>query len=287
MLFTVFTPTYNRAHTLPRLYKSLLNQTFKDFEWVVVDDGSEDDTEEVLKNFIEENRMPIVYKKQSNQGKHIAINQGMALAKGRYFLVIDSDDWLLPHALEKSCEMISKIDHQNDFAGFTFIRFSENTAYDPKKYGKKEWTQGAYQWEFSGEMSFVFKTEIVRQFPFPQFEGEKFCPESLVLRRILRKYQVLFTDCVLAHGDYLEDGLSQNYYQRLKKNPKAAMLSYKEKIGDAQSSGEKKLWAKNYWDIALSAQHIPWREKLSGISWFWTAKILGNKLLKKLLNNKK
>ena len=97
MLITVFTPTYNRAKLLPRLYKSLQEQTNKDFEWVIVDDGSTDNTKEVIDNIItqQENDFPIRYFYKENGGKHTAINQGAKEAKGELFFIADSDDVLL------------------------------------------------------------------------------------------------------------------------------------------------------------------------------------------------
>ncbi len=79
MRFTVFTPTFDRAHTLDRVYRSLCVQTFKEFEWVIVDDGSTDGTDDLVAGWQTENRFPISYEKQPNQGKHIAVNLGAIL----------------------------------------------------------------------------------------------------------------------------------------------------------------------------------------------------------------
>ena len=100
MLITVFTPTYNRAHLLQMLYDSLCKQTFNDFEWLIVDDGSKDDTESVVNTFIAEDRLDIRYIKQSNGGKHRAINRGVAEANGDLFFIVDSDDYLSNNGLE-------------------------------------------------------------------------------------------------------------------------------------------------------------------------------------------
>ena len=99
MMITVFTPTYNRGNLLKRLYDSLCNQSFKDFEWLIVDDGSKDDTETVIANFIAQQKLVINYLKQENGGKHRAINKGVKEAKGEYFFIADSDDRLPKEAL--------------------------------------------------------------------------------------------------------------------------------------------------------------------------------------------
>ena len=100
MRFTVFTPSYNRAHTLDRVYSSLCAQTFTDFEWVIVDDGSTDGTADLVASWRKEHPFPIIYEKQSNQGKHIAVNRGAQLARGELFLIADSDDAFPSNALQ-------------------------------------------------------------------------------------------------------------------------------------------------------------------------------------------
>lgn len=277
---TVFTPTYNRAHTLPRLYESLNDQTSNNFEWLVVDDGSSDNTEELVNHFIEEANFPIQYLKQKNQGKHIAINRGMNNANGDYFMVVDSDDYLLPKAIEVFDKLILKIVDKSDFAAITAIHFVDTICYNPENYGKKEWLlEEGYHWEHQGEMVYCFKTAVLRKFPFPQFEGEKFCPESLVFNRIKQKYKILATDHVIARGDYLAGGLSDNFGKLILKNPRAFMLSYAEKLGNVETRAGKKYYAKFYWNIALKAKNVSWLEKFRGIPLrhsigFWTARLL-------------
>ncbi len=268
MIFSVFTPTFNRAHTLPRLYESLKNQTSKNFEWIIVDDGSSDGTEQLIEKYNDEGLITIKYYRQPNQGKHIAINQGMKLAAGDFFLVVDSDDYLLVNCIETCSYLSLKIADKPEISGFTFIRFTDNVKYDISKYGKIEKTVKGdihYDWEFYGELIFCYKMNVAINFPFPQFPEEKFCPESLVHRRIARNFKILFTDHVLMGGAYLEDGLSAKYAMIMEKSPRAAMLSYKEKIWDAVSPEEKKKFAAFYWNIALKAKHISWTEKLRGI----------------------
>lgn len=172
-----------------------------------------------------------------------------------------------------------KIIDNNQIAGFTFIRFSEALKYDKNKYGKKEWISSGriqYEWEFPGEMTFCLKTKIHQQFYFPEFEGEKFCPESLIIRRVERRFDILATDKVLAFGDYLEDGLTKNYYQLLLKNPKASLLNIQERFQDQLSDEEKLSQAKTYWDIA-SKTNQPFIKRFFGINPFLILRILMNK----------
>ena len=172
-----------------------------------------------------------------------------------------------------------KIIDNKQIAGFTFIRFSEALKYNENKYGKKEWISSGriqYEWEFPGEMTFCLKTKIHQQFYFPEFEGEKFCSESLIIRRIERRYDILATDKVLSFGDYLDDGLTKNYYQLLLKNPKASLLNIKERFQDQLSDEEKLSLAKTYWDIA-SKSNQPFMKRFFGINPFLILRVLINK----------
>ena len=252
MQITIFTPTYNRAYILPRLFQSLKNQKATNFEWLIIDDGSSDDTEDVVKKFIAEADFNIRYYKQNNQGKHIALNLAALKAEGDWMITIDSDDFVADNCLDVCGNLIAEIETKNDFAGFTFIRSPENLNLNLKDYGQKKWTTNTgYNWKFSGEMNFVLKTKTLQKHPFPVIKSEKFCQESVQINNILRNYKILYTDHILSYGEYLEDGLSQNLYQRLLKNPQYAMLAFKTKLSVAKTDEEKKILAKNYWDIAL------------------------------------
>ncbi|ASW75059.1 glycosyltransferase [Chryseobacterium piperi] len=252
-LFTIFTPTYNRSILLDRLFKSLCNQTIRNFEWLIVDDGSTDDTEEVITNFTKSADFPIRYIKQKNQGKHIAINTGIKNAQGKWYLPIDSDDFLGGNALE-ICQNLALEAENKEFGGFTFIHAPEEMYGKDKINNTNKRVDSNYEWDFAGEMVYAFKMEIIRKYPFPVFENEKFCQESVQLIPIIKNYKILYTDHILAFGEYLEDGLSQNLYQRLLDNPNYAMLALKTKLIMAKSRDEKKMITKNYWDIALKTK---------------------------------
>ncbi len=113
-MITVFTPSYNRAHTLCRVYESLCSQTFKDFEWIIIDDGSSDNTKEVVDGYkANDNFFEITYVYQKNQGKHIATNNAVKLARGDFFITIDSDDGCKPEALERLTAMWNTIPEED------------------------------------------------------------------------------------------------------------------------------------------------------------------------------
>lgn len=284
-LISVFTPTYNRKHTLERLYNSLISQTSKDFEWIIVDDGSTDGTEELIASFLKKGVIKINYIKQINKGKHIAINYGLKNAEGNYFFVLDSDDYLLPNAIHEVEVLINKIDRDKSIAGFTFIRSGENIDINNiPQIGKEvisEDKKFSYQWGFTGEMTFCIKTEIHKEFLYPETEGEKFCPESLVFKRIAKKYKFLFYIKVLALGNYLPDGLTSKYWQLIMNSPKNSMLFYSELINYVDTFDKKYDAAQTYLKIALASKESKIRT-LSKINIFYTMIFFLEKLGKKL-----
>ena len=108
-LFTIFTPTYNRAHTIRRVFDSLCAQTLRDFEWLVIDDGSTDNTSELIAIWDEIANFPVRCVKQTHAGKHFAHNRALVEAKGQFFGILDSDDALVPDALEKLARLWDSI----------------------------------------------------------------------------------------------------------------------------------------------------------------------------------
>jgi len=282
MPITVFTPTYNRAYILPKLYQSLCAQTKKEFVWLVIDDGSTDNTKELIEEFKKVAPFEIKYIYQENQGKHIAINRALEEIKTDFFITLDSDDYFTPDAIESCKSLAAKIAADRQNAGFTFIRAAENQSFNMNDYGHLRWNKSEnYNWKITGEMMFVLRTNIAKKYLFPVFKNERFCQESVMLNQILHRYEIVFTDHILAFGDYLEDGLSQNLYHRLLSNPKYAMLAVKTKLQVVKSKEEKQQLAKNYWDIALKTGQ-PKLKAFADFPFYLNLITLKNLLLKKL-----
>lgn len=256
--FTVFTPTYNRAYIIHQLYDSLKAQSVKNFDWLIIDDGSTDDTEEIITSFINEDVIPITYIKQENQGKHIAINTSLQYIKGDYIITIDSDDYLLPQAIHNCNTIIKEINSSPMVAGFTFFNYLGKENLDYNLFGKiKSYDHNLIKFNIKGENSFVLRSDFAKQFKFPVFQNEKFCQEAYILVQIRDKYKILFTDFILARGEYLEDGLSQNIYKRLLNNPRYALETLKVKYNSSIfNSREKENFAINFWDITLKTKVI-------------------------------
>ncbi|WP_312090340.1 glycosyltransferase family 2 protein [Chryseobacterium sp.] len=231
MLFTIFTPAYNRGYIIENLYQSLLKQSFRDFEWLIVDDGSTDNTEALIQSFIAENKLNIRYFKQKNQGKHIAINSGLKEARGFYFFTVDSDDFLPNDSLEILQQESNNIKKGNN-AGLIGLKSYTNHQIIKRSFDGQQMECSSldftYKYGYNEEMAVCIKTSIAQQFPFPVIEGEKFCPESLVLNRISQNYTFYYFGRSIYTGDYLEDGLSAKYWENFKKSVNYALIYWSE-----------------------------------------------------------
>lgn len=199
-IFTVFTPTYNRAHTLERVYRSLAAQGFRDFEWLIVDDGSGDGTRELVAAWAPEAAFPIRYYFQENQGKHVAFARGVELAQGELFLTLDSDDACLPQALERLHAHWLAIApaERPGFAGVT-ARCQDQEGRPlgpplPKPILDLSALELRHRLRLAGELWGFTRTELLRQFPYPRVEGARFLPEDLVWSPIAARFRTRFVD---------------------------------------------------------------------------------------------
>lgn len=235
MLITVFTPTYNRAKTITRLYNSLVAQTFKDFEWLIVDDGSSDDTESIVENFIHENRIPIRYIRKENGGKHTAYNIGLEEARGDMFIDVDSDDWLEIESLSKISEKYTEIENDPGCAGIISLKSYGDGKTIGQPFLNTDIKLTLRELELSGqggERTIVFKTAIARKYPFPVIKGERFMPEGVVYDKF-RDYTFLIDNRSITTCEYQEDGLSSNPKSLILKIPGGYSLYYRHRIDEA------------------------------------------------------
>ena len=198
MKFTVCTATFNRAHTLHRVFNSLKAQTFQDFEWLVIDDGSSDETETLIAQWRSDASFQIRYKYQHNQGKHIAINLGIKLARGDLFLIADSDDAFLPTALEVFNEAWLAIPKtlRNDFMGVTGLCVTDDGRIVGDRFPEDildtTSLEVSYRHRVGGEKWGFCRTDIMRQFPSPSINGLPFFSESVIWHAIGRRYVTRF-----------------------------------------------------------------------------------------------
>ena len=253
MLITIFTPTYNRAKLLPRLHRSLQEQTNKDFEWVIVDDGSTDNTKEVIDNIItqQENDFPIRYFYKENGGKHTAINQGAKEAKGELFFIADSDDVLLPNSLEIVYQQYSKIKENKDFGGICGLDCYANGKIIGTGLNKEFIDSNSIEirnsYRVTGDLKEVFYTTVIKEFPFPEIANERFVPEVLVWNRIAQKYKLRYINQPIYQVEYQEGGLTSKIIEIRMKSPIATTICYGEMLDLHIPIKDRIKAAINYW----------------------------------------
>lgn len=230
---TVFTPTYNRAYIIEDLYQSLQRQNFTDFEWLVVDDGSSDNTEELFESLARENNpFPIRYYKQENGGKCRAINRGLELARGELFFTVDSDDYLTDDALEKVVQWEAELPKDQNFCGFVGNRGTtpEETPNRLFPGGYLDGTALDRYDQVDGERAFVFYTDIHRQYPYPEFPGEKFLTEAVTWDKMAYEgYKMRFYNDIIWIWEYKPDGLTKAGYKVFLDNPRGTALFFRQK----------------------------------------------------------
>lgn len=226
---TIFTPAYNRRELIERLYQSLLLQTQKNFEWLVVDDGSTDDTESFFTELqATEQPFPVRYIKQQNGGKHRAINKGISIAKGELFFIVDSDDTLLPQAVEKIYLWEATLDNTHKWAGFSGLKgFSKNKVVgqqNPSLSYVDAKNSERRKFHLEGDKAEVYFTEVLRKHPFPEIPGEKFISEEIVWNAIARDgYYLRWFNEIIYICDYLDGGLTKDNSKE-RNNPKGCLL---------------------------------------------------------------
>lgn len=206
MMFSVCTPTYNRRDCLNRVYESLQRQTCRDFEWIVIDDGSTDGTEELVRDYAAKADFPVVYRYKENGGKHTAVNMAVQIAGGEFIVIADSDDEFKENALEEMLKAWNDIpiEERDGFRGVTC------RCYDPEngdKIGENfpeavmDITEldAKFKYRFRYEMWGMIRREVMLKYPFPEkFEQKlRFYPESIIWEKMAREYKTHYIDVAL------------------------------------------------------------------------------------------
>jgi Glycosyltransferases involved in cell wall biogenesis len=232
MKFTVFTPTFNRKELLEKLYKSLQKQTFKDFEWLIVDDGSTDGTKEKVEEFLSEKKLEIKYYFKENGGKQRAYNFATEKANGELFICLDSDDEYVENGLEIILKYWKKYEKNSDIAGMGYLSTYPNREIIGSSFPEKEMISTQFEiynkYGVKGDKGLMFRTEIIKKYKFPVFEDEKFITEAVVYNRICEKYKMVYVNEKIEIKEYQEDGLTAKYNNLLLKNPKGQALYHNE-----------------------------------------------------------
>lgn len=276
---TVFTPTYNRAYIIKNVYNSLVRQTYKDFEWLVIDDGSVDNTSELIQEFIDDNKIEIYYWKKENGGQHTALNIAIEKARGKLLMIVDSDDYLTDNALERIVYWNNTIKEEKGFAGVSGLRiypngksigtwklkdnFVDATNFEREKLG------------LMGDKAEAYYTDVLREYyPIPVFEGENDVEKAVLWNRIAYSgLKVRWFNEGIYICEYLEDGMTRNIQANYLKNFQG-FTCWKKELIDMQKSYLRVIaQTAAYTDIA--------REK--GLSIRDMAKVLDRKCITVLL----
>ena len=251
---TIFTPAYNRAYTLHLGYEALLRQTCQDFEWLIIDDGSTDNTRELVESWIAENKIPIRYHYQENQGMHGAHNTAYKLITTELNTCIDSDDYMPDNAVEKivnfwkeygSDKVAGIVGLDADFNGKLIgTSFEDNNL--PIRLSR------FYSHGGKGDKKLVYRTDIIAQYPeYPIFKGEKYVSLGYKYELIEQDYPVLSLNEVLVNVEYRPDGSSMNMFRQYIKNPQGFAFIRKSSMQLAPTAKRRFMEAIHYVSSSL------------------------------------
>ena len=241
---TILTPSYNRAHTLPALYESLLKQDTDVFEWLIVDDGSTDATRKLVEGWQGEGKISIRYLHKQNGGKHTALNEGIRLIESELTFIVDSDDWLPENAVEIILQYHEKYREMEGLCGYSFLRFYPDGKVNDAFYPQDEWIDtyinARINAGIAGDKAEVFFTDVLRQYPFPVYEGEKFVPEDLIWVQMSGPYKMVHINRCVYISDYLEGGLTCSGKRMKIHSPKAMTERARLYLNDASVNKKMK-----------------------------------------------
>ena len=230
---TVFTPTFNRAYLLPRLYESLCRQSSQDFIWLVIDDGSTDNTKELIEKWQIENKIEIQYHYKENGGMHTGHNAAYRLIKTELNVCIDSDDFMPDDAIEKIMKEWDNIADKSNIAGIIGLDADKNGEIIGTKI-PENLTKGSLmdlynKYKVKGDKKLVLRTDIVREYPeYPEYEGEKLVPLGILYMMMGKDYDFVYKNEVYCIVEYQEEGSSHTIFKQYKQSPRG--FAYARKI---------------------------------------------------------
>lgn len=238
----ILTATYNRAYILPQLYKSLVQQTNKNFVWFIVDDGSTDETKNIVDKMIKDSLIEIHYVYQSNGGKARALNNAFSQKQDvKVFAVVDSDDYLLPSAVDTIYKYLNKYEKNKEIGGFYFF-YNNLKGEVLKPSGKlivkdKIMTRYEYNNKYRyNDGCICYLNRTVKKYKYPEFKNEKYIGPTVLQMMMAEKYKIVFSPKAIGVADYLKDGLTKSGRKLRLKNPKGMifysklMMSKKSKL---------------------------------------------------------
>lgn len=250
---TILTPSYNRAALLPRLYESLKKQSCKQFEWLLVDDGSHDETGRLAADWQAENRIAFRYVRQENGGKHTALNAGIASVETKLVFIVDSDDWLPENAVETILRYHERYKEREGICGYSFLRFypdgQVNEAFFPVNEKVDTYVNVRINGHIGGDKAEVFFADILKRYPFPVFGTEKFLPEDLVWVKLSGPYKMVHINECVYISEYLEGGLTKSGRKMKLHSPRGMMARSFAYLQDETVDGRTKLKMALLYDV--------------------------------------
>lgn len=225
MILTIFTPTYNRRQTLVRLYISLCKQTCKDFEWLVIDDGSTDNTSSLVDNWKLENKISIQYVFKENGGLHTGYNKAIELINTELCMCVDSDDWLPDDAVEKTVSFWNKY-KTDKVAGILGLDFTKDGkplgGYLPDYVREMKFIELGYKYHHHGDVKMVHRTELLKAVaPMPSFENEKYFNPIYLFHKVDMDYPLLVLNDNLCFVEYQSDGMTNSIFKQYVDSPRS------------------------------------------------------------------
>ncbi|MEK4262245.1 MULTISPECIES: glycosyltransferase family A protein [Paenibacillus] len=245
--FIVVTPTYNRAYTLDKCYESLKRQTYKSFIWMIVDDGSTDNTEKLVEQWISEKKIEIRYFRKKNGGKASALNFSLDRVNTKtsdYIVCLDSDDTFADNALEIAENQLSQIKKKSKYCGMVALRTSPNGEVlggkqIPDRIKETTLSEICNELNIRSELICFYKTEVICQYRFPEIDGEKFISPAYIQYEVSKTYKYIVSQNVICYCEYLSDGLTKNKREVIKNNPRGYTLVKRQSFEQAKNFKSK------------------------------------------------
>lgn len=268
MRLTIFTPTYNRKELLRRTYESLCRQTNKDFEWLIVDDGSTDDTRQAVEGWILDKIITIRYYYKENGGKMRAHNVGVSKANAPLFLCVDSDDYLTDTAVDDLLNCYDsykdKIKAGKKVAGVVAHKGSDGSTL----LGASDFPEGEistlydlYLRGFSGETTLMYETSVLQRFYFPEIDGEKYVPEDYIYDKIDSVCVLAVLSKIITICEIVEAGYTDSVPRLKRENPKAWYLYYEQRARITPAGTLKVKYLGRYIIYAIKTKESIWSNK--------------------------
>lgn len=251
---TVFTPTFNRAYCLHKCYESLINQSSKDFIWLIVDDGSTDNTKKLVETWVSENVIPIEYIYQENLGMHGAHNTAYKNITTLLNVCIDSDDYLVPDAIEVILNFWEK-NKDKKFAGIVGLDINQGGevigSLLPNRLHSSTLFDLYNVHGVKGDKKIVYRSDLTRMYEYPIFKNEKYVGLAYKYYKIDEEYELLLLNKPLCVVEYLPDGSSLNMFKQYRQNPKGFSF-YRKELMSINSANHKYLFKQSIHYVASS-----------------------------------